>query len=114
MIVAVDVKKEYLALREARKLGIPTIGIIDTDSDPDTIDVAIPANDDSIRAVDILLVGNGRCGRRGKDDGRIRSRRKASSPHGLVRDGRHWHVRKNPNATATEEQAEPAAENAVQ
>jgi small subunit ribosomal protein S2 len=55
VIVAVDVKKEYLALREARKLGIPTVGIIDTDSDPDTIDVAIPANDDSIRAIDILL-----------------------------------------------------------
>ncbi len=54
-IVAVDAKKEYLALREARKLGIPTVGILDTDSDPDTVDVAIPANDDSIRAVEIIL-----------------------------------------------------------
>ncbi|MEN6577557.1 MAG: 30S ribosomal protein S2 [Phycisphaerales bacterium] len=55
VIVAVDAKKEYLALREARKLGIPTVGILDTDSDPDTVDVAIPANDDSIRAVEIIL-----------------------------------------------------------
>lgn len=55
VLIAVDVKKEYLSLREARKLGIPTVGIIDTDSDPDTVDVAIPANDDSIRAIDILL-----------------------------------------------------------
>jgi small subunit ribosomal protein S2 len=54
-VIAVDAKKEYLALREARKLGIPTVGILDTDSDPDTVDVAIPANDDSIRAIEIIL-----------------------------------------------------------
>ena len=54
-VVVVDAKKEYLALREARKLGIATIAIIDTDSDPDGTDVAIPANDDSIKAVEILL-----------------------------------------------------------
>ena len=55
VVVVVDAKKEYIALREATKLGIPTIGIIDTDSDPDTLDVAIPANDDSIRAIDLII-----------------------------------------------------------
>ena len=54
-VVVVDAKKEYLALCEAKKLGIATVGILDTDSDPDTVDVAIPANDDSIRSVDLLL-----------------------------------------------------------
>jgi len=54
-VVVIDAKKEYLALREAKKLGIVTIGLLDTDSDPDTVDVAIPANDDSIRAVDLIL-----------------------------------------------------------
>ena len=54
-VVAVDTKKEYLALAEARKLDIVTIGLLDTDSDPDTVDVAIPANDDSIRAIDLIL-----------------------------------------------------------
>lgn len=54
-VVVVDAKKEYLALREAHKLNIPTVGVLDTDSDPDTVDVAIPANDDSIRAVEIIL-----------------------------------------------------------
>ena len=54
-VVVIDAKKEYIALREARKLGIATVGIIDTDSDPDTVDVAIPANDDSIKAIEILL-----------------------------------------------------------
>ncbi|MCX5645783.1 MAG: 30S ribosomal protein S2 [Phycisphaerae bacterium] len=54
-VVVVDARKEYLALREAHKLNIPTVGVLDTDSDPDTVDVAIPANDDSIRAVEIIL-----------------------------------------------------------
>jgi small subunit ribosomal protein S2 len=54
-VVVVDARKEYLGLREAHKLGIPTVGVLDTDSDPDTVDVAIPANDDSIRAVEIIL-----------------------------------------------------------
>jgi len=54
-VVVVDARKEHLALREARKLGIVTVGLIDTDSDPDTVDVAIPANDDSIRAIDLIL-----------------------------------------------------------
>ncbi len=54
-VVVVDARNEIIALREARKLGIATIGIIDTDSDPDTVDVAIPANDDSIKAIEILL-----------------------------------------------------------
>jgi len=54
-VVVVDVRKELTALREARKLGVMCVGIIDTDSDPDHVDVAIPANDDSIKAIDILL-----------------------------------------------------------
>ncbi len=54
-VVVVDARKEYLALREAKKLGIETVGLLDTDSDPDTVDVAIPANDDSIRAIELIL-----------------------------------------------------------
>jgi small subunit ribosomal protein S2 len=54
-VVVVDGRKEYLSLREAKKLGITTIGIIDTDCDPDCVDVVIPANDDSIRAISLIL-----------------------------------------------------------
>ncbi len=54
-VIVVDGRKEYIALAEARKLGISTIGILDTDSNPDTVDVVIPANDDSIRAVGLIL-----------------------------------------------------------
>jgi small subunit ribosomal protein S2 len=54
-VVVVDGKKEYLALREAKKMGITTVGLIDTDCDPDTVDIVIPANDDSIRAISLIL-----------------------------------------------------------
>ena len=54
-VVVVDATKEYIALAEAKKLGIPTIAIIDTNSDPDTCDIAIPANDDSLKAIRLIL-----------------------------------------------------------
>lgn len=54
-VIVVDAKKEYLALHEARKLGIATVALLDTDSNPDSVDVAIPANDDSIRAIELIL-----------------------------------------------------------
>ncbi|MGJ8635876.1 MAG: 30S ribosomal protein S2 [Phycisphaerales bacterium] len=55
VIVAIDVKRETTALREARKLGIPTICLIDTDGDPDMADIAIPGNDDSMRSIDVII-----------------------------------------------------------
>jgi len=54
-IVVVDAKKEHIALREAQKLGIATICIIDTDSDPKNVDVPIPANDDSLKAIELIM-----------------------------------------------------------
>ena len=50
----VDPKKERIAVREARILGIPIIGIVDTNCDPDDVDFIIPANDDAIRAVKLI------------------------------------------------------------
>jgi len=50
----VDPRKERIAVREARKLGIPIIAIVDTNCDPDEIDYVIPGNDDAIRAVKLL------------------------------------------------------------
>lgn len=51
----IDVKREYIAVREARKLGLPTICVVDTDSDPDAADVIIPANDDAMRALEVIV-----------------------------------------------------------
>ena len=53
-IFVVDPKKEKIAVHEARKLGIPVIGVVDTNCDPDEIDHVIPGNDDAIRAVKLL------------------------------------------------------------
>lgn len=54
-IVVIDVTKEINALREARKLGIPTICLIDTDGDPELADIPIPGNDDSMRSIDVVV-----------------------------------------------------------
>ena len=53
-IFIVDPKKERIAVKEARILGIPIIGIVDTNCDPDDVDYIIPANDDAIRAVKLI------------------------------------------------------------
>jgi small subunit ribosomal protein S2 len=50
----IDPKKERIAVKEARILGIPIIGIVDTNCDPDDVDYVIPANDDAIRAVKLI------------------------------------------------------------
>lgn len=50
-VFVVDPKKELIAVREARKLGIPVVGVVDTNCDPDEIDHLIPGNDDAIRAI---------------------------------------------------------------
>ncbi len=54
-LVIVDIRRELNALAEAKKLGIPTIGLIDTDGDPDLVDIPIPGNDDSMRAIDLIV-----------------------------------------------------------
>ncbi|MDO5734200.1 MAG: 30S ribosomal protein S2 [Eubacteriales bacterium] len=50
----VDPKKEYIAVAEARRLGIPIVGIVDTNCDPEEVDYVIPGNDDAIRAIKLI------------------------------------------------------------
>ncbi len=50
----VDIRKEHIAIKEAKTLGIPVIAIVDTNCDPDLVDYPIPANDDSVRAIELL------------------------------------------------------------
>jgi small subunit ribosomal protein S2 len=54
-LVIVDPKKEKNAVREAQKLGIATVALIDSDSDPDEVDLPIPGNDDSIRSIELIM-----------------------------------------------------------
>lgn len=54
-LVVIDPKKERNAVKEAQKLGIATVALIDTDSDPDVVDLPIPGNDDSIRSIELIV-----------------------------------------------------------
>ena len=107
-VVVVDARKEYLALHEAKKLGIKTIGLLDTDSDPDLMDVAIPANDDSIRAIDLILneladaVAVGKTMAATRAGPRVRPKRVRSRRPALAR------ANKDESKTSTAIEAEPA------
>jgi small subunit ribosomal protein S2 len=54
-MVVIDPKKEKNAVREARKLGVTVVSLIDTDCDPDMVDLPIPGNDDSIRSIELVV-----------------------------------------------------------
>ncbi len=54
-MVIVDPKRESIAIKEAQRMGVTTVALIDTDSDPDTVDLPIPGNDDSIRSIELIL-----------------------------------------------------------
>ncbi len=53
-LFVVDVKREHIAVKEAQKLNIPVFGLVDTNSDPESVDFPIPANDDSFKSVSLL------------------------------------------------------------
>lgn len=55
LLFVVDPKKEHIAIKEARALNIPVVGIVDTNCDPDDVDYPIPANDDAIRSVKLIV-----------------------------------------------------------
>ena len=54
-VIIVDSTKEYNAIREANRLGIPVFGLIDTNCDPDNIDYVIPGNDDAVKSIKVIL-----------------------------------------------------------
>jgi small subunit ribosomal protein S2 len=54
-LVIVGPNKEHIAVKEARRMGVTTIALIDTDSDPDPVDLPIPGNDDSIRSIEVVV-----------------------------------------------------------
>jgi small subunit ribosomal protein S2 len=55
VMVIIDTRREHIAVKEAKKLGVPTVALIDSDSDPDLIDLPIPGNDDAMRAIEMIL-----------------------------------------------------------
>src|SRR2546429_4609902 len=53
-MVVVDPHREDIAVKEAQRMGVTTVALIDTDSDPDVVDLPIPGNDDSIRSIELM------------------------------------------------------------
>lgn len=54
-VVVVDIRRDQSAVKEARVLGIPVVGLVDTDSNPSDVDLVVPGNDDAYRSIDVLL-----------------------------------------------------------
>ena len=69
-IFVIDPKQEEIAVKEARKLGVPVIAVIDTNCDPDMVDYKVPGNDDAIRAIRLVLYRDRGCDDRRKNDSR--------------------------------------------
>lgn len=55
LMIVVDPNEEIIAVKEAKKLGIPVLGIVDTNSDPDLVDYVVPGNDDAVKSVSLIL-----------------------------------------------------------
>ena len=91
-MVIIDPKKEKNAVSEARKLGVSTVALIDTDCDPDLVDLPIPGNDDSIRSIELIAAAIGRRGAgrqdRGGDQGHDRGQRRCQAGAGSEAGGR--------------------------
>ena len=114
----VDVKRESIAIKEARKLGIPVVALIDTDSDPDEVDIAIPGNDDAMRAIELILreVGDavieGKAGRTAKEDGDREGGRRGERRRRPTTSQQAEEAASAEKPQPVEAPAEPAAEHA--
>jgi small subunit ribosomal protein S2 len=82
-VMVVDPNKEKNAVREARKLGITTLALIDTDCDPDTVDLPIPGNDDGIRSIELVASLLADAVIEGKSDATAENKAAEQSPPGV-------------------------------
>ena len=85
-LFVVDVTKEYIAVKEAKRLGIPVYGIVDTNSNPNDIDFVIPANDDATKSVEVILTAL--CGaiKEGLDERKV-EKEEAETPESAEKKG---------------------------
>ena len=123
LMFIIDTRREHIAVKEARKLGVPTVALIDTDSDPDLIDLPIPGNDDAMRAVEIIMkeladsIIEGKTGRaetKGEDAGRPDGRRRSTRVMGRADEGVPAPVGGEQPAPAAPEPAPAVAEPVAQ
>jgi small subunit ribosomal protein S2 len=85
-LVIVGPNKEHIAVKEAKRMGVTTIALIDTDSDPDPVDLPIPGNDDSIRSIEVVVAKladaclEGRAALPPEQQGQIKPRQQPAKP----------------------------------
>jgi small subunit ribosomal protein S2 len=70
-LFVIDVMKEQIAVKEAKRLGIPVFGIVDTNSNPENIDFVIPANDDATKSIDVILTAINGAIKEGLDERKV-------------------------------------------
>ena len=95
-LVIIDVRREHIAVQEARKLNIPTVCLVDTDSDPDGADILIPGNDDAMRATEAILTQLTQAIEEGK-----RGRMASGPPTGEASAGGPGHERRSKRVTTS-------------
>ena len=93
-VVVIDMKKEALAVREARRLNIPVVGLVDTNCDPDDADFVIPGNDDAIRSTDLIVRVLADAVAAGQGQGREGWRTSTPAPTPRPADGREAETRR--------------------
>jgi len=103
-LVVVDPRREAISVREANRLHIPVVGILDTDSDPDMIDIPIPANDDAMRSIQAILTHLTRGimeGVAARTEGKTVPGGSEAKPKGKTGEGRATATSESPAAAAT-------------
>jgi small subunit ribosomal protein S2 len=86
-IFVVDVKKETIAVKEAKRLGIPVFAIVDTNCDPEEIDFVIPANDDAIKSIQVIMKAVGDAILEGKERASAHQMEMAAEAENRPKDG---------------------------
>ena len=118
VLFVVDVDHERIAVTEANKLGIPVIGIVDTNSDPDGVDYVIPGNDDAIRAIklyvtavaDAVLAGKAAAGEVVSADEFVEVIEADAAPASAQEATKSAELAEPPAEAAADDSAEPSAE----
>jgi small subunit ribosomal protein S2 len=110
-IFIVDVKKEHIAVKEARKLGIPVFALTDTNTDPTCVDYPIPSNDDASRSVELIIKTIGSAIEEGLEERRKHKEVDTTAQGGVVSKGvRERNVEKVVSSETVEKQAFTAKE----
>jgi small subunit ribosomal protein S2 len=86
-LFVVDIKKEHLAIKEAKILGIPVFALVDTNTDPEDVDFPIPCNDDSLKAIDLIVKVMADAVNEGNAIANARRAEMASDPERMAKEG---------------------------